>query len=206
MKKLRLKHRPRKWTKFEERMLLQGVGVNGIKWFQKRINKDGRSVDSIRSKARRLFEAGLAKGSYSLLRACRDTGYHSSQFFRAREALGQKWKRTSKKGTYLIYEEQFLELIDFLRHDYWSKYHRLYNCLWCGTSNMDHKGQGLCVRCYNKYVRQLNLKKLPVGSKKLKQFLVERGLTNEKIEQQLDRGRALTIEMTIKLFKGEPND
>src|SRR5512147_845390 len=119
--------RGRKWTKREEQALLHGVGVYGVAWFQKNTGDGldwpaapkGRTRKAIYAKARRLYgPGGLSRGSYTLRRLVRETGYGVSHFFRAMRACAQKWKRTSPRGRYLICEDQAEELLAWLRQDY----------------------------------------------------------------------------------------
>ena len=191
------------WSKSEEYTLLQGVSIYGLDWFQR---KTGRSLDAISAKARRLFGAGgLTRGSYSLRGAARRTGYHITQLKRAQAALRQKWKRTSPRGSFLIYEEQLEELVAWLRNDYWDGRHRLYGCLWCDTDRRPHHAVGLCRRCYQTYVQRLRRGGLPQSSSgllgvvqrisrsKSAGFLVE-------AETRLVRGRALAESVLAQLI------
>ncbi len=139
----------RAWTKKEVSTLYQGAGVYGLTWFTRRT---GRSAVAVRAKAHKLF-GGLSRGSYSLRQASGRTGYTVNQILRARKALMQKWKRTSPKGAYLIYEDQLDEITDWLRNDYWSVLHCLYGCLWCGTTQSPHYALGLCERDYQRFYK-----------------------------------------------------
>jgi hypothetical protein len=107
-------------------------------------------------------------------------------------ALAQKWKRLSARGAYLVYEEQYFDLCQWLGVDYWSKRHRLYNCLWCGETKQRHWAKGLCLRCYRVYVKQLERKGLPVDNDDLL-MIVGKQLPEEadRIAKQLKRDRAL---------------
>jgi hypothetical protein len=71
----------------------------------------------------------------------------------------------------LICEDQVEELIAWLRQDYWVKRHRLYNCGWCGSLSRIHYAQGLCGRCYQRYVRRLYRAGLPIRGKELSMVL-----------------------------------
>jgi len=121
----------KRWTESEEQALLQGIGVYGIAWFRKNSGNSydwpnalqGRTADACYSKARRMFGGGgLTRGSYSIEKIIRITGYSKTQIRRAMRALMQKWKRLSPTGSYLIYEEQFQDLVEWLSDDYWLHY------------------------------------------------------------------------------------
>ena len=155
------------WTKKEKNILLRGVGSYGIKWFLKRL--PNRTEKAIYEKARDLYGlGGLTKGAYSLNELIRKTGYSRSQLRRAMKALGQKWKKTSLRGSYLINDDQLNELIDWLGVDYWSKSLRLYKCVWCYRDDRKHRARGLCVNCYPFYSQLMRENGLPIK----RQFLL----------------------------------
>jgi hypothetical protein len=168
--------RGKRWTKQEEQALLHGVGVYGVAWFQKNTGDaldwpaapKGRTRRAVYSKAYRMYGiGGLSRGTYTLRRLICETGYGPSHFYRAMRACGQKWKRTSVRGRYLICEDQVDELLAWLRQDYWGKRHRLYRCSWCGVEHRRHHAQGLCRRCYQRYAQRLWRAGLPIGRKEL---------------------------------------
>lgn len=191
-----------RWTKKQEQALLQGVGVYGLAWFRKHGGNSfewpngprGRTLYAVYSKARRMYgTGGLTRGAYSIRRIMNTSGYSLTQIRRAMRALAQKWKRLTPRGAYLIYEEQYEDLVQWLGTDYWAKHHRLYNCLWCHETRFVHKGKGLCMRCYRRYVKSLERADLPRENKELL-ALVRKWIDSEdkqKIEKQLLRGRAL---------------
>ena len=151
----------RRWDRKSLRRLFDGVGSYGIRWFQKRVNVPGdyegaeRSRSAIYSAARRhCGKGGLTRGVYTLNRLMRETGFERTHLMRARSALKQKWKRTSTRGAYLITEEQADEILEWLKHDYWSKEKHLYCCLGCQTESRPHHSLGLCRRCYFGYRRR----------------------------------------------------
>lgn len=199
----------RRWTTRAERRLIQGVGVDGAlrlmrstgapyRWVN---SVKSRSRNAIRCKLRRILGSGsLMRGAYSIYRMRRLTGYSESQLLRAMRALAQKWKRLSPTGPYLVYESQFEDIIQWLAVDYWSKRHRLYNCLWCHKTTFRHRGKGLCLRCYHRYVKALERAGLPTDNKDLlilvrKQLVDNRG----KVEAQLRRSRALPEQIVPQL-------
>lgn len=200
----------RRWTKEELQALLNGIGAYGIKWFQKRTQPPNdwpnapkhRSVDAIYAAARRHFgPGGLTRGSYSLHHVMQVTGYSRTQVLRARDALGQKWKRLGPGGNYLISEEQLGEVCDWLRHDYWDKDKHLYCCLGCQTEKRRPFGLGLCGRCYSRYRRlclRLNLPTSQEGQAEVLRKVLEGDKAEEhdrvldEIASQLQQGRALS--------------
>ena len=200
-----------RWTKTGKQSLLQGTGIYGISWFRKSGGNSydwpnapkGRSAAACYSQARRLFGGGgLSRGSYSVSEIVRKTGYSKTHIRRAMRALAQKWKRLSPRGSYLIYEEQYLDIIDWLMKDYWAPIHRLYNCIWCHRTNYPHEGKGLCSRCYQRYMQRLRRMGLPSDGQILMQYCLQcefpcfnshivRLLDLDKIKMQLSKGRAL---------------
>jgi len=207
----------KRWTKREEQALLQGIGVYGVSWFQRRCGDayswpnalPGRSVNAVYSKIRRMYgQGGLSRGSYTVTQIIRSTKYSKSQIQRAMRALGQKWKRLSATGAYLIHEDQYEDLIAWLANDYWSKKHRLYNCLWCQGHTREHSCRGLCTQCYRRYAKQLERRQLPNSTSALlalvRAQLIDVDIdARKKIERQLSRGRALP-ESVVPLLTGVP--
>jgi len=205
----------RRWTKKETQALLEGVGVFGIAWFRRRGGSpfdwpnapENRSKDAVYAKAARVYGGGgLSRGAYSLRRAAETTGYSATQLRRAMKALAQKWKRTSSDGSFLIYDEQLNELTDWLRSDYWSKAHRLYSCLWCGTADRRHYSIGLCNTCYHRYYRRLLRAGIPTSVRELLLFVrrLKRRYDDEFLESAEDnlvRGRAIPV-VLIPLIEG----
>lgn len=203
----------KEWAKREEMALFQGAGVYGFAWFESHTGDSydwenapkGRSRDAVKAKARRLYQSGITRGSYTLNQICKKTGYDKKQVRRAMVALAQKWKRTSPHGSFLIYEEQVEDIIQWLKTDYWATKHRLYNCLWCGTEKRPHRSAGLCQRCYYKYTQKLFRAGLPIGAKGLLGVLRTWKIQSlEKAEQDLSRGRALSMDvlgLVLKLQK-----
>ena len=177
-----------------------------------------RSLDAIYAKARREFgPGGLTRGAYTLRELMERTTYSRSQLMRAREALGQKWKRLGKGGDHIITEEQSEELTDWLRHDYWDKSQRLYCCLACQTDRRPAYGLGLCNRCYHRYRRtciRLGLPTTPTDQRTLSVSLRktldrdksgEDGRFLDEVVYSLDRGRALSTEQLegLQRIRGE---
>ena len=207
----------RHWTKRERRTLLQGASVNGLAWFATRTGDShdwpnapkGRSRHSIYAQASRSHGAGgLTRGAYTLRRVCEITGYATTQIRRAQAALGQKWKKTGRHGSYLIRDEQLKEIAQWLQNDYWCKHLRLYNCLWCGTEDREHYSGGLCRSCHQRYKTRLNHCGLP-GRRHDLLAVVRRWLRRLRtvamagMERQLIRKRALTEQMLRQLIQLE---
>jgi hypothetical protein len=65
------------------------------------------------------------------------------------------------KGVYLLTDEQVEDILEWLKHDFWSKALRLYACVWCGTQTKPHKGAGLCSSCYWKHRRYCAAQGIP---------------------------------------------
>lgn len=158
------------WSKKAERALLHGIGFYGVEWFRRQAGKPYdypnapacRSRAAVYAKARALFGAGgLTRGVFTLARLARDTGYHVTQLRRAGSALNQKWKRLGPRGCYLLTDEQVEDILEWLKHDFWSKALRLYVCVWCGGKEHPHKGGGLCSRCYWQHRRLCEVLDLP---------------------------------------------
>jgi len=175
----------RKWSKEEVRVLLDGIGNYGLSHFQKKSGQphefeyEGapkhRSKKAIYGKILREFgPGGLTRGVYTVHRLAKNTGYNKEQLYRAREACKQKWKRIGPRGAYLITEDQVDEIIEWLKHDYWCKPHRLYCCLYCNTEHRLHYSRGLCVRCYSRYRRSLLKLNLPPSNKGLIRYIESR--------------------------------
>jgi len=169
-----------RWTKRDEFILLQGVGSYGLSWFARRL---GRSYAAVRRKAFRLYgRGGLTRGAYTLSAVARMTGYHPDQLRRAARALAQKWKRTSPRGPYLIYEDQVRELTDWLKQGYWAPKHQLYACGWCGGSRAPHYALGLCRGCYAVYAQRIRRLGWPLSAEALL------GMLQSELVQELPCG------------------
>lgn len=141
---------------------MDGVGAYGLTTLRRRTTAPHdwpnapphRSDAAVYAAARRSFgPGGLTRGAYTLKRLTEATGYSRSQLTRARDALGQKWRRLRPGGAYIVTEDQMLDLVGWLKHDYWDKDLRLYCCLECQTESAPPAGLGLCGRCYHQYRR-----------------------------------------------------
>lgn len=209
-----------RWSKKDEQLLLRGVGAFSVDWFcdntgdsytQERLpNIDpGRSRAAVYAKAYRMYgRGGLMRGAYTLRRLARESGYSVTQLLRARDALSQKWRRTMPGGSYIIHEEQALEMTAWLANDYWSKKNRLYCCVWCHTREIPHRGKGLCTKCYYKYAAKLRRCGFSLDDTTLKHlirvntFLFVKRKVNAAL-RELERGRAVPKEM-LEALMGKP--
>jgi hypothetical protein len=192
------------WTKKEELNLLQGIGANSVKWLCKK--SGGRSPSSLYHKLARIgYNGGFTRGTYTLRELMEFTGYSESQLKRAAKSCAQKWRRTSSKGSFVITEDQMEELCIWLGKDFWSKRHKLYRCLWCGTQKENHYSLGLCLSCYNEYHRLLYLLGLHrYNINCIKYIIVSRKFTLEDIEvanYYLGKSRAIPKELLLKYIE-----
>lgn len=201
---------PRHWKKEEELAILQGIGANSCKWL---CRKGGnRSISALYHKLDRLgYNGGLTRGSYTLAQLIELTGYSRWQLKRAMNMCGQKWRRTSTKGSFVITEDQVEEICAWLGKDFWSKKHRLYRCLWCNTQDIDHAKIGLCINCYNEYRRLLRLFGLrKYNIKEINYWIVLKYFTLKDIhisDKFTKKGRALPRELLLKyVFLKEQKD
>jgi hypothetical protein len=202
----------RRWTKEAEKALMGGVGFFGGEWFRKQGGQPYdypnapkvRSSAAVYAKARRLFGAGgLTRGSYTLARLAKETGYGRAQIRRAQSALNQKWKRLGPRGAHLITDEQAGDIIEWLKHDFWCKALRLYSCSWCGLSAKPHKGAGLCGACYFQHRRECQLRGVPTALAEQVVFLSDKSLDSclpgearfvRRAVNRLRAGKALSLD------------
>lgn len=120
-----------------------------------------RRPEALRAALRREIGGGICRGTRSLSRVCKDTGYSRSQLFRARDDLGQTWSRTADGGRWLLDEETVSALCEKLKHDRWCKKLNLKACCGCGRDDVSHHTRGLCRRCYCASARELRRMNLP---------------------------------------------
>lgn len=189
---------PPRWTKREAQQLLMGAGAFGIAWLQAQTK--GRSYYALMSKARRMGLGGFTRGALSFAEVMRQTGYSRKQLFRARDALNQKWKRTGPLGDYLITDDQLDEIVEWLKHDFWSKTKHLYSCAWCSSEKRPHRSLGLCTSCFWIYRDECLALEVPAGVHQQRELVAYlRGLTLaieerkflERVRWRLERGLAL---------------
>lgn len=199
----------RRWSKKESRSLLLGAGAFGIGWLRKKTGPSydwknapkHRSYRAVISRARRMGLGGFTRGTRSLAKLCRETGYDRTQLLRAMTALNQKWKRTGSHGCFLITDDQIDELLEWLKHDFWAKSKHLYSCCWCSGVKRPHLMLGLCNHCFWKYRKMCLALRVPSGVKQQKGLVVR--LRSMRIQPQerkfLERvawrlGRKLALE------------
>lgn len=155
------------WSKVEEMLLLKNVGHSSI--FELMELLPNRTRASIESRCRRLGFSPT-QGTYTRCGIERETGYDWRQIRRARDAIGQAWKRYGVRK-YIISEEQVDEIIDWLKNETrkWSKQWDLDACRKCGASGTSererHSGDGLCKQCWDRrrYIRNISIKSLNQG-------------------------------------------
>lgn len=193
--------------------MFSGVGICGWSMLQRKAGDSyddpslppGRSIEAVRRQVRRMCGSGVRRGAISLRKLAEVSRYHPSQLLRARKALNQSWQRMSKRGTYLISEDQVMDLMAWLLHDFWNAKHRLYGCAWCATSSRPHRLGGLCGRCYWRYRRRCLANGIP-GSLREQKKLVDRMVLDcanvrvhakflEAAQGRLNSGLVLTEEL-----------
>lgn len=201
----------RRWTKGENRALMDGVGVFSVAWFCKQAGPTGsypsaptRSRKAIYNHAARLLgRGGLKRGTQDLEQAGRETGYTRRQILRAQRALAQKWKRLSPRGDYLITFEQLDEIVGWLQQDYWCPKLHLYGCVNCGDNRKPTRGNGKCPKCYW-LLRNLSQKHgIPTNLNQLRvyvQSLDDQSALMRLIREHLERGWGLTVKQTKYLI------
>lgn len=197
----------RKWSKKEEAMLLDGVGIYGFVWFERQTDPGydwpgapkHRSRGALYAKLNRSGgQGGFTRGAWTLHQLLQDTGYSRTQILRAQRALHQKWKRLCQRGAYLITDEQMDDILCWLQHDYWQARHRLYACLWCTSDKRPAYALGLCVRCYYQYRRFCRAIGVPAGVAEQQAALArtpgldQYGKILDTVKEQLAAGRALS--------------
>lgn len=160
----------KRWSKAEEQALRDCIGSYGwgkvkrvvgesypnFPWF-----KFGRSKAAIKLKILRMGICGVKRGAYSINAIIKTTGYELTAIKRAQVALNQKWRRLGPKGVFIITEEQYDDLMAWLKHDYWCVSKRLYGCVCCATKKENHLCAGLCSSCFNDYRRHCYRLELP---------------------------------------------
>lgn len=173
----------RPWTDKDQNELIWLLGVYSLEEIAKKLQ---RSVKSIRMRIWREKIDPLA-GVFTQDELSKKTGYHIGTLARARDSLGQKWKRYGKKDAanhaYMITEDQADEIVEFLKEEgnldnlpfvtqdnlrsaKWS--FAFDKCTECSTNgNEPHQryhGNGMCSRCWGKnyYRSKLNGKQRPV--------------------------------------------
>lgn len=136
----------RRWTRQEEQTLLTAVGNFGVGYMMR---KTGRTRIAVDQKIFSMFGGGgVSRGTLSVRMVAANTGYTEAQICRAGRALAQRWCRTSTYGKNMITEDQAEALVRWLRHDYWSGVSKTYACVYCGRTQYEHEGLGLCHPCY----------------------------------------------------------
>jgi hypothetical protein len=139
------------WNKDEDLILMKNVGHLNIFELMEQLPRRNRLAIE-----RRCYELGFSptQGTYTRLHIERETGYDWRQIKRARDALGQNWKRYGFRK-YMITFDQVQEITEYLRDEKrkWSLQYGLDKCRACGASGDAerdrHSGDGLCKRCWD---------------------------------------------------------
>lgn len=165
-----------------------------------------QSVAELFEKVRhQCLDGPAGRETFNFAQVVRETGYQKTQLLRAQAALDQHWARERPQRSFVITADQLLDMLVWLSHDYWSKALHVYRCLWCGEYKKRHKGQGLCLRCYRKYVRRCRALGLPHQVRALsgfKRFLDRKpGRIPQEIQRRISRGWALSEEHLTWLSK-----
>lgn len=140
------------WSREEDLVLEKNVGYQSIFELMELLPRRNRVAIE-----RRCYELGFSptQGTYTRGRIERETGYDWRQIRRARDAIGQVWKRYGLRK-YMISEEQVYEIIEYLKNETrkWSRQYDLDSCIACGASGTGerdrHSGDGLCKRCWDR--------------------------------------------------------
>lgn len=139
------------WSNEEDLVLKKNVGYMNIFELQDALPRRNRVAIE-----RRCYELGFSptQGTYTRARIEKDTGYDWRQIRRAKEALGQTWKRYGERK-YMISFDQVQEIVEWLRDETrkWSREYNLDHCVDCGADGEDdterHSGDGLCKQCWD---------------------------------------------------------
>jgi len=139
------------WLPEEDLVLVKNVGHLNIFELLELLPRRNRLAIE-----RRCYELGFSptQGTHTRLQIERDTGYDWRQIQRARDALGQVWKRYGTRK-YMITFDQVQDIIEYLKTETrkWSLHYDLDGCRLCGASGDEdrtrHSGDGLCKRCWD---------------------------------------------------------
>lgn len=202
----------RPWSGSERRAILLGAGAYGTAWLQSKTRAPHchpnaaktRSVDAVKSQARRMGLGGLTRGTRSLESVIQGTGYSRTHLFRAQRALRQKWKRTGARGQYLLTDDQVDDLCGWLLHDYWCKRKALYRCLWCTSDSRPHRAIGLCDRCYFGHLSECERLGLPANVKAQARLVTRiRDRADREEERAFLKGAAWRLARGLALEKSQ---
>lgn len=140
------------WSHEEDLVLVKNIGHLNIFELMDLLPRRNRVAIE-----RRCYELGFSptQGTYTRLKIERDTGYDWRQIRRARDAIGQQWKRYGVRK-YMVTFDQVQEIIEWLKNEKrkWSRQYNIDNCVKCGASGTGerekHSGDGLCKRCWDR--------------------------------------------------------
>lgn len=155
------------WSKEEEMVLIKNIGHSSI--FELMEQLPNRTRAAIESRCRRLGFTPT-QGTYTRCGIERETGYDWRQIRRARDSLGQMWKRYGVRK-YIISEDQVDDITEWLKNETrkWSKQWNLDGCVLCGASGTSererHSGDGLCKSDWDRrrYIRNLSVTRINSG-------------------------------------------
>lgn len=139
------------WGPDEDLILVKNVGHLSIFELLELLPKRNRLAIE-----RRCYELGFSptQGTHTRLQIERETGYDWRQIQRARDALGQTWKRYGVRK-YMITFDQVQDITEYLKNETrkWSLHYGLDCCRLCSSSGDEertrHSGDGLCKRCWD---------------------------------------------------------
>jgi len=139
------------WRPDEDLVLVKNVGHLSIFELMHLLPRRNRLAIE-----RRCYELDFSptQGTSTRLQVERETGYDWRQIQRARDALGQVWKRYGTRK-YMISFDQVQDIIEYLRTETrkWSLCYGLDACRLCGISGTEertrHSGDGLCKKCWD---------------------------------------------------------
>lgn len=139
------------WSKDEDLILVKNVGHLSIFELLDLLPRRNRVAIE-----RRCYELGFTptQGTFTRGKIERETGYDWRQIRRARDAIGQTWKRYGLRK-YMITDDQVHEIIEYLKNEKrkWARQYNIDMCIRCGISGDKererHSGDGLCKGCWD---------------------------------------------------------
>ena len=150
------------WTKEEENYLIFNWGVKPAEEIAEHL---GRSIKACDVRVFRLTGSrSIKRGKWTQASIAKDLGFCVKTVRKAAKYLRLRVKRAPKERTdseaverrpwdnsaWLIDEEQRDLLIEWLLRDRWMRTNQYTGCKKCGRSDLPHKGNGLCSKCYNR--------------------------------------------------------
>jgi len=153
----------RLWTNEEISKLIFYWGNRPKEWISKEINRTIKACEK-----RMLMATGsrsIKRGKWTQRSFAEETGFTYSQIKWAVEELRLQVKQPPNKNrtkeakkarpwdnrAWLIDEEQYDKIIEWLCRYRWMKNNKFPGCRDCGTKDIPHKGKGLCRKCHGKH-------------------------------------------------------